>query len=93
MDYFGSASKQVRVQETWANCTTEVTTNQNFSKALEQTHALRVQLQSKETVMKLGICLPLYHPVGTYNKHAVLHKIVGHEIYFLLLLRWLQVWA
>lgn len=93
MDYFGGASKQVRVQKTWGNCATEITTNQNLSKALEQTHALRVQLQPKKIVMKLGIYIPLYHSMATYNKHAVSHKIVGRKIFPLLLLRWLLVWA
>lgn len=72
---------------------TEITTNQNLSKALEQTHALRVQLQSKKIIMKLGISLPLYHSGATYNKHDISYKIFGCKIFPMLLLRWLLVWV
>lgn len=81
--------------KTMLSCTTEITTHQNLFKALKQTPALRVQLQSKKITMKLGISLPPYHPVATYSKHAVFtaNKTVGSKISPLLLLGWLTVWA
>lgn len=46
---------------------TEITTNENLSKISEQTHALRVQLQPKETMVEPDICVPPYHPVSPTN--------------------------
>lgn len=61
---------------------TEITASENLSKAPEQTYALRVQLQPKESMVK-KTSLPPHHPVSSSN----LHTIAGCKISPLLFLR------